>query len=69
MKGLEQTNLTEWNAVKGLREMVVGLYEKVDSSLGIALTSHPNTSRPVSGDRINLVRERDVVRKGIEFLE
>ena len=37
MKGLEQTILTERNAVKGLRDMVVGLSEKVDSSLGTAL--------------------------------
>ena len=69
MKGLEQTILTERNAVKGLREMVVGLNEKVDSSLGTALTSPSNTSGPVSGGRINLVRQRDVVRKGIECLE
>ena len=67
--GLEQTILTEWNAVKGLREMVVGLYEKLDSSLGTALTSRPKTSGPVSGECINLVRERDVVHKGIECSE
>ena len=46
--------------------MVVGLSERVDSSLGTALTSRSNTSGPVSGDRLNLIRERDVVRKGIE---
>ena len=61
--GLEQTILTERNAVKGLRDMVFGLSEKVDSSLGTALTSHIKTSRPVSGGRINLVRECDVVCK------
>ena len=44
MKGLEQTIVTERNAVKGLRDMVVGLSEKVDSSLGTALTSQSNTS-------------------------
>ena len=49
--------------------MVVGLNEKVDSSLGTVLTSCSNTNGPVSGDRINLVRERDVVRKGIERSE
>ena len=65
LKGLEQTILAERNAVKGNCEMVVGLTEKVDSSLGTALTSHPNTSGPVSGERINLVRERDMVRKGL----
>ena len=43
MKGLEQTIVTERNAVKGLRDMVVGLSEKVDSSLGTALTSQSNT--------------------------
>ena len=49
--------------------MVVGLNEKVDSSLGTALSSHSNTCGPVSVGRINLVRERDVVRKGIERSE
>ena len=39
VKGLEQTLVTERNAVKGLRDMVVGLSERVDSSLGTALTS------------------------------
>ena len=47
VKGLEQTILTERNAVKGLCEMVVGLNEKVDSSLGTALTRRFNTSGPV----------------------
>ena len=49
--------------------MVVGLSEKVDSSLGTALTSPLNTSGPVSGECINLVRERDVVHKGIKRSE
>ena len=44
VKGLEQTLVTERNAVKGLRDIVVGLSERVDSSLGIASTSRPNTS-------------------------
>ena len=39
MKGLEQTLVTERNVVKGLRDMVVGLSERVDLSLGTALTS------------------------------
>ena len=69
VKGLEQTLVTERNAVKGLCDMVVGLSERVDSSLSTALTSRPNTSRPVLGDCLNLVRERDVVRKGIEHSE
>ena len=43
MKGLKQTIVTERNAVKGLCDMVVGLSEKVDSSLGTALTSQSNT--------------------------
>ena len=55
--------------MEGLREMVVGLNEKVDSSLGTAISSHSNTSGPVFVGRVNLVRERDVVRKGIERLE
>ena len=49
--------------------MVVGLSEKVDSSLGTALTSRSNSSRPVSGECFNLIRERDVVCKGIEWSE
>ena len=69
VKGLEQTILTEQNAVKGLRKMVVVLNEKVDPSLGTALTCHRNTSGPVSGDGINLVRELDVVHKRIEHSE
>ena len=69
MKALEQTIVTERNAVKGLCDMVVGLSEKVDSSLGTALTSRSNTSGPVSGEHVNLIRERDVVRKGIERSE
>ena len=55
--------------MKGLRDMVVGLSERVDSSLSTALTSRPNTSGPVHGDHLNLVRECDVVRKGIERSE
>ena len=66
MKGLEQTIVTERNAGKDLHDMVIGLSEKVDSSLVTALTSRSNTSGPVSGERLNLIRERDVVCKGIE---
>ena len=66
MKGLEQTIVIERNAVKGLRDMVVGLSEKVDSSLGTALTSRSNTSGLVSGEHLNLIRERDVICKGID---
>ena len=43
--------------------MAVGLNEKVDSSLGTAISSNSNTSGPLSVGRINLVRECDVVRK------
>ena len=50
MKGLEQTILTEWNAVKGLCDIFVGLNEKVNSSLGTALTNRINTRGPVSGN-------------------
>ena len=56
VKGLEQTIVTERNAVKGLRDMVVDLSERVDSSLSTALTSQP-ASGPVLGDRFNLTRE------------
>ena len=66
LRVLEQTIVTECNTVKGLCDMVVGLSERVDSSLCTALTSRPNTSGP---DRLNLVREHDVVLKGIERLE
>ena len=68
VKGLEQTIVTERNAVKGLRDMVVDLSERVDSSLSTAVTSQ-STSGPLLGDRLNLIRERDVVRKGIERSE
>ena len=50
--------------MEGLREMVVGLNEKVDSSLGTAISSHSNTSGLVSIGWINLVREHDVLPKG-----
>ena len=69
MRGLEQTLVTERNAVKGLQEMVVGHCEKVDSSLGTALTSRSNTSGFVSGEHVNLSRERNLVHKGIEHSE
>ena len=69
MKGLEQTLVTDRNAVKGLRDMVVGLSERVDLSLGTALTSRSNAREPVSGNCLNLIRERDVVCKGIERFE
>ena len=49
--------------------MIVGLSEKVDSSIGTAITSHSNTSEPVSVGRVNLIRERAMVRKGIEWSE
>ena len=68
VKGLEQTIVTDRNAVKSLRDMVVGLSEHVDSSLSTAVTSQP-ASGPVLGDRLNLIREQDVVRKGIERSE
>ena len=65
---MEQTIVTERNAVLGLRDMVVDFSECVDSSLSTAMTSKP-TSGSVLGDRLNLTRERDVVRKGIERSE
>ena len=65
---MEQTIVTERNVVMGLRDMVVDLSEHVDSSLSTAMTSQP-ASGPVLGDRLNLIRERDVVRKGIERSE
>ena len=65
VKGLEQTIVTQRNPVKGLRDMVIGLSERVDSSLSTAVASRSNTRGPVLGDCLNLVREPDVVRKGI----
>ena len=41
VKGLEQTIVTERNAVLGLRDMVVDLSERIDSSLSTAMTSKP----------------------------
>ena len=46
--------------------MVVGLQETMDSSLSSAVTRQSNTSGPVLAGQINLARECDVVRKGIE---
>ena len=54
VKGLEQTIVTERNAVKGLRDMVVDLSERVDSSLSTAVTCRP-ARRPVLGDCLNLI--------------
>ena len=68
VKGLEQTIVTERNAVLGLRDMVVDLSECLDSSLSTAMTSKP-ASGSVLGDRLNVTRERDVVHKGIERSE
>ena len=67
VKGLEQTIVTERNAVL-VRDMVVDLSERVDSSLSTAMTSQ-SASGSVLGDRLNITRERDVVRKGIERSE
>ena len=39
VKGLEQTIVTERNAVKGLCDMFVGLSERVDFSLSTAVAS------------------------------
>ena len=68
VKGLEQTIVTERNAVLGLRDMVVGLSERVDSSLSTAMASK-SASGSVLGERINISREREVIRKGIERSE
>ena len=54
VRGLEQGLQTEGYAFEGLNEMVVGLKEKMDSSLGTAVTSQINTSGPVSVGRVNL---------------
>ena len=68
VKGLEQTIVTEHNAVLGLRDMVVDLSKRVDSSLSTAMTGK-SVRGSVLGDRLNVSRERDVVRKGIERSE
>ena len=65
---MEQTIVTERNAILGLQDMVVDLSERVDSSLRTAMTSKP-ASRSVLGDCLNLTRECDVIRKGIERSE
>ena len=44
---------------------MVGLREKMDSSLGTSVTSQSNTSGSVPVGLIDLARERDVIRKGI----
>ena len=48
---------------------MVGLREKMDFSLGTAITSQINTSGPVPVGRVNLDREPDIVMKGIERSE
>ena len=54
--------------MKGLRDMVIDLSERVDSSLSTAVTSRP-ASGPVLGDRLKANRECDVIRKGMERSE
>ena len=60
VKGLERTIVTERNAVLGLRDMVVDLSERVDSSLSTAMVSK-FASGSVLGARINISREREVI--------
>ena len=69
VKGLEQWIQTERYGFEELREMVVLLREKMDSSLGTTVTSQSNTRGSVPVGRINLARECDVIRKGIERSE
>ena len=64
VKGLEQTIVTERNALLGLRDKVVDLSECVDSSLSTAMASK-SASGSVLGERINISREWEVIRKGI----
>ena len=49
--------------------MVVGLSEKLNSSIGTAVVSNIGTSGRVSVGQVNEVRECDFVRKGIERSE
>ena len=49
--------------------MVVGLSEKLNSSIGTAVVSNIGTSGRVSVRQVNKIREGDVVRKGIERSE
>ena len=48
---------------------MVGFSEKVNSSIGTAVVSNIGTSGCVSVGRVNEIRERDVVRSGIERSE
>ena len=57
VKGLERTIITERNAVLGLKDMVIDLSERIDSSLSTAIASK-SAGGHVSGDRINISRER-----------
>ena len=52
----------------GLKDMVVDLSERIDSSLSTAVASNPAGGR-VFGDRLNISREREVIRRGIECSE
>ena len=65
VKGVEQTIVTKGNAGLAFRDMIVDLSERVDSSLSTAMASK-STSGVVLGDRLNLTRERDVVRRCTE---
>ena len=65
VRGLEQTIVTESDAVRGLQDMLIDLSKRVDSSLSTAVSSR-SASGPVLGDCLNGNREHDVVRKGME---
>ena len=47
---------------------IIDLSERIDSSLSTAIASE-SAGGHVSGDRINISREREVIRKGIERSE
>ena len=68
VRSLEQTNVTERDTLRGLRDMLIDLSERVDSSLSTAVSSR-SASGLVLRDHLNCNRERDVVRKGLERLE
>ena len=70
IRGLEKRVETEGLTVENLTEMVVGLKEQLDSSsLATVSRSIAPQDRSVGGDKLNLLKERDVVRKGLERSE
>ena len=62
VKGLEQTVIKNGSVGLGVRDIVVNLSERAQSSMSTPMVSN-STSGDVLEDRFNVTRERDVVRR------